>query len=71
MFGLCGYGLFRAARASLGGGVAIYVKTDISRKFVKKKSGVHDLIEYIFIEIMNDSHNLLTRVVYGPNNRIL
>lgn len=66
---LHGYKVFRADRVTHGGGVAIYVKNEISCK-INCKSGNNDLVEYIFIEIFSNGDKLLFGSVYRPNRRI-
>lgn len=66
---LNGYKLYRADRKTRGGGVAIFVKSNISCRF-KYKSDVNDDIEYIFVEIESYGHKMLVGCVYRPNKYI-
>lgn len=69
VYNLNGYRLFRSDRTTNGGGVAIYTKASIICK-QKYKNDVGDNIEYIMIEISNDSEKLLVGTVYRPNRNI-
>lgn len=68
LFSLNGFKLFRADRLGHAGGVAMYIRKDISCKLVRKSD--HDSeIEFIFMEIFSGSRKLLIGTVYRPNNR--
>lgn len=68
LFALNSYQLFRADRGRRGGGVAIYIKKDISCKTVLK-SGVGDNIEFIFLELICNNNKLLMGAIYRPHCR--
>ena len=51
---LKGYNVFRADRSRRGGGVAIYVKSNIKCNFRVKSNDV-DLVEYLFVEVLSSN----------------
>lgn len=63
------FNLFRNDRSSHGGGVAIYIKKNISCKLLRK-SNTDEKVEYIFIEVAISSRKLLIGTVYRPNRTI-
>ena len=65
LFNIQGYKLFRFDRLSHAGGVAIYVRFNISVKFISK-SPVNNLIEYLFLELSSGASKLLLGSVYRP-----
>ena len=65
LFNIQGYKLFRSDRLSHAGGVAIYVRSNISVKFISK-SPVNNLIEYLFLELSSGASKLLLGSVYRP-----
>lgn len=69
VFKMHGYKLFRADRASHAGGVAVYIKQNLKCKVICS-SGVNDLIEFIFIEIIVAQQKTLLGCAYRPNNNI-
>lgn len=65
---LCNYNLLRSDRVRTeqlqhGGGVALYIKSNLKYKIVLK-STEYDLMEYIFVEILANEHKTLVGVVY-------
>lgn len=68
LFALSGYKLFRADRGRRGGGVAIYIKKNISCKLVSR-STADDCIEFLFLELLCNNKKLLIGAAYRPNCR--
>lgn len=66
---LSGYKLHRADRKTRGGGVAIFVKSNVSN-CLKIKSDEDDAIEYIFVELQSYGRKMLVGCVYRPNRYI-
>ena len=66
---LNGFKLMLADRRSRRGGVAIYVKSCISTKFICKSDDSE--IEYLFIELSSGQGKVLVGVVYRPYSNIL
>ena len=69
LFKVNGYKLLRSDRSSHGGGVAIYIRSNISFKFVNKSS-TDSQIEYLFLEICTENNKMLIGSVYRPNRTI-
>lgn len=71
---LDGYNLYRNDRVGNGGGVAIFIRNNISCKVCLKSSNAINLnekkIEYIFIEILSNGKKMLVGCVYRPNKRL-
>jgi exonuclease III len=65
---LAGYQLVRNDRTGKrGGGVAFYVRDDVKFKIISKSPSEYSSSpEYLFIEVMFNSHCLLLGVVYRP-----
>ncbi|XP_075162960.1 uncharacterized protein LOC142235586 [Haematobia irritans] len=67
---VAGYNVFRNDRnIRTGGGVAIYVKSNISCKVIIR-SGENEEVESIFIETLLNGQKLLIGCVYRPNKNI-
>lgn len=64
-----GYNVVRTDRKSRGGGVAIYFKKDLPLRVISR-SGEHDQVEHIFVEIKNRKSKILLGTVYRPNRYI-
>lgn len=69
LFSIKGYRLFRADREEHAGGVAIYVRDSIKCKLLLK-SGQDSSVEFLFIEIIGVSGNLLVSCVYRRNRSV-
>lgn len=69
LFILNGFKLIRADRLSHAGGVAIYVKSNISFKFICKSPNESE-IEYLFIELSSRDSRALIGTVYRPKRSI-
>lgn len=66
---LMNYQLFRCDRRGNGGGVAIYIKNNISCKLLQTFSAEND-VEYILVELNSFGEKLLLGCVYRPSNNI-
>lgn len=65
--GVNGYNLFRLDRASrTGGGVAIYVHTELRCKFLSKAEA-NISFEYIMLKFSNDSKKIMLGAIYRPH----
>lgn len=70
LISLHGYKVFRSDRlVGGGGGVAIYVKDNITCK-VCSKTEQFDIIEHIFVEVSSFGRKMLVGCVYRPNSSI-
>lgn len=69
LIGVDGFNIFRNDRYSLGGGVAIYARKNISCKLLCKSNN-DEKVEYIFIEVTIKSRKLLIGSVYRPNRTV-
>lgn len=69
LFALNGYKLYRADRGRRGGGVAVYIRCEITCKIILK-STVGDPMEFIFLEVAHHKQILMVGVAYHPNKRI-
>lgn len=64
-----GYNVYRNDRGTLGGGVAIFIKNNISCKVIHK-SEENEKIESIFVESIVNTKRMLIGCVYRPNRQI-
>lgn len=64
-----GYELLRADRVGHGGGVAIYIKSNIKNKIISR-SVVESPIEHIFVELLINNSKILVGCIYRPHKRI-